>query len=84
VIRHWSLMRILYVPLRLPFNSSSRVASENGQLVRVGDPIELAELATRDALDVRRQLPASLAAPNALCFSVGEAADHDLLPRSSE
>ena len=52
------------------------VAARNPQIIKVFGAIDLPQFAPRDVLNVRRQLAAALAIPDAFGFGVSERADH--------
>ena len=52
------------------------IAARNPQIIEVWCAIELPQFAPRNVLNVRRQLTAALAIPDAFGFRIGEGADH--------
>jgi hypothetical protein len=53
------------------------VADWDAQINEIFGAIELAHLPTTDVLNIRRQLAAALAEPDAFGFCVGEGSDHE-------
>jgi hypothetical protein len=52
------------------------ISRRNAQVAQIDGPVEQAQFAQGDILNIRRQTPASLAVPDADCLSVSKAQDH--------